>query len=63
MMFQHRNTHKYTSTSPDGKTDNNIAHKLIGDGIRVYSMYGLSEDLTVILVTIWGLQKLGKDWQ
>ena len=29
-IFPHRNIHKYTCTSPDGKTDNQIAHVLIG---------------------------------
>jgi len=26
-------------------------------------MYDLSGELTVIQITIWWLQKLGKDWQ
>jgi len=26
-------------------------------------MYDLSGELTLILITIWCLQKLGKDWQ
>jgi len=26
-------------------------------------MYEVSGELTVILITIWWLQKLGKDWQ
>jgi len=26
-------------------------------------MYDLSGELTVILISIWWLQKLGKDWQ
>jgi len=26
-------------------------------------MYDLSGELTVILINIWWLQKLGKDWQ
>jgi hypothetical protein len=28
-MFPHRNTHKYTGTSPEGKTHNRIDHFLI----------------------------------
>jgi endonuclease/exonuclease/phosphatase family metal-dependent hydrolase len=62
-MFPLRNIHKYTRISPDGKNNNQIDHVLIGDGIQVYSMCDLSGELTVILITIWCLQKLGKDWR
>jgi hypothetical protein len=63
-MFSHRNIHKYTWTSPDEKTNNQIGYILIvGDGIRVHSMYDLSGELNVILITIWWLKKLGKDRQ
>jgi hypothetical protein len=51
-MFPDRNIHKYTWTPPDGKTHNQIDLILTGDGIPVYSMYGLSGELTVILNTI-----------
>jgi hypothetical protein len=49
-----------TWTPPDGKNHNHI---LIGGGIPVCSMYDLTGELSVILITIWCLQKLGKDWQ
>jgi hypothetical protein len=63
-MFSHQNIHKYTWTSPDEKTNNQTGHILIaGDGIQVDSMNNLSEELTVILITIWWLKKLWKDWK
>jgi len=29
----------------------------------MYWMYEVSMELTVILITVWWLQELGKDWQ
>ena len=60
----HRSIHEFTWTSPDGKTHNRIEHILIDR--RWHSSIldvDLSGELTVILITIWWLQKLGKDWQ
>jgi hypothetical protein len=62
-MFPHRNIQKYTRTSPDGNTYNQIDHALTGDDIQVYLMYVPSGKLTVIVIIIWWLQNLGKDYQ
>jgi len=62
-MFLHQNIHKYTLTSLGGKTHNQIDHVLIERRwIRVYMMCEVSRELTVILITIWWLQKLGTDY-
>jgi hypothetical protein len=56
-MFLHRNIHKYTRTSPEGKAHNQIDHVFM-DRRRHSStldarMPDLSEGLTVILTTVW----------
>jgi hypothetical protein len=61
MMFPHRNVHKHTPNSSNGKTYNHVEHILIGDAIRVYAIYYLSGKLTAILNIIWRLQELWKD--
>jgi hypothetical protein len=63
-VFPPTHIHKYTWTSPNKKTHNQIDHMLIDN--RWHSSvpdYDLSGELTVILITIWCLQKLRKDFQ
>jgi hypothetical protein len=50
-MFPHRNLHKFTWTSPDGKTHNQIDHILIDMG----------RHSSVLDVRLWW-KKLGRDW-
>ena len=63
-MYLHRDIHKYTWNSPDGKTHNQIDHILIGRRwhLNIQDVL-ISGEMTVILITIWWLQKLGKVWR
>jgi hypothetical protein len=62
LIFPHRNNHKYTWTSPDGKPHDQIDHSLdIGEGIRMYLLFDHSGQQIVILTTTWWWQKLGRD--
>jgi len=56
-MFPHRNFHKDTWTSPDGKTHSQINHILI-DRRRQSSILDVRSfrELIVILITLWWLQ-------
>jgi len=63
-IIPHRNIHKYTWTSPEGKTHNQINHTLVYRRWHSSRLdYEVSGELTVILITVWWLQKIGKDWQ
>jgi exonuclease III len=60
-MFLHRNIHKYTWTSPDGKNHIQILFWQRAEGIRIYLMFDHSGQQIAILTIIWLWQKLGRD--
>jgi hypothetical protein len=64
-MLPHRDIHKYTSTSPGGKEHNQIDYILIDRRWHssILDVYEVLGELTVVPVTKWWLQKLGKNWQ
>jgi hypothetical protein len=62
-MFSHRNIHKFTSISPDGKTHNQIEHILIDRRRRSNVLDVRSGQQIVILTIICFWQHLGRDWR
>jgi hypothetical protein len=62
-MFLNRNIYKYAWTSSDGKTYKQNDHILIDRRWNLSILDVLSfRGVAVILITIWWLQRLGKDW-
>jgi hypothetical protein len=61
-MFPHRKIHKYTWTSLDGKTNNQIDHVSV-ERRQQSSILDVRflEGLIVIRITIWWLQNLRRD--
>ena len=67
-MFLHRNIHKYTCTSPDGKTHNQIYHILIDKRwqshiLNVQSCRGADCDTDYYLVVAKVREKLAEGKQ
>ena len=63
-MLQHGNIRKCSWTLAGGKTHNQIYHILIDRRwhCSVLDVRSVRE-MTVLLITVWWLQNLGKDWQ
>jgi hypothetical protein len=68
-IFPHPDIHKHTWFSPDGATHNQIDHILIDTrGIRVYSMYHLSRELSdtdhyLVIAKVTKSHRVGKTAQ
>jgi hypothetical protein len=62
IIFPHRNIHKFTWTSPDGKTEKQIDHTLADRRWHLSALDVRSfRAADVILTTIWWWQKLVRD--
>jgi len=56
-MLPHHNNHKYTWTSPNGRTHNLTDILINKKNVQIKLMSNLLEELTEIMIIIWWLNK------
>jgi hypothetical protein len=57
IMLPHHNNHKYTWTSPNGRTHNLTDILINKKNVQIKLMSNLLEELTEIMIIIWWLNK------